>query len=49
MANVPLLNLKPSGGPDALGFTSLDRLGREPMAIPVTSQLAAGSPPPMST
>ena len=41
MANVPLLNVKPSGGPGALGFASLDRFGRKPMEIPVTSQLAA--------
>ena len=41
LAYVPLLNLKASGGPQALGLISLDRLGREPMEIPVTSHMAA--------
>ena len=41
LAYVPLLNLKPSGGPRALGFASLDGFGREPMEIPVTSRLTA--------
>jgi hypothetical protein len=41
LAYVPLLNLKPSGGPHALGFASLDRFGRGPLEIPVTAQLAA--------
>jgi hypothetical protein len=41
LAYVPLLNLKPAGGPQVLGFTSLAQLGRETMAIPVSTQLAA--------
>jgi hypothetical protein len=38
---VPLLNLKAHGGPQAFGFVGLERLGAEPMEIPVARGLAA--------
>ena len=41
VAYVPLLNLKPYGGPQAFGLASLDRLGSEPMEIPVARGLTA--------
>jgi len=41
VAYVPRLNLKAHGGPQAFGFASLDRLGAEPMDIPVARGLAA--------
>ena len=38
---VPLLNLKAHGGPQAFGFSSLDKLWAKPMEIPVAPGLAA--------
>jgi hypothetical protein len=41
VAYVPRLNLKAHGGPQAFGFASLEKLGAEPMEIPVARGLAA--------